>query len=271
MKALKAVWKFINSNVFKYIVIGVLILLFAGTCGRNSRLKEESAIKDQNISALADSISTVKLRNGELQSSRDAFMADANELRLLNAELSDEVKLQKGKVVTLNRIVFQLKQDTADLQAYINELLSKPETPIQVNDSTWNVNWQLAYVYDSTNYDIFNGTTQVGLKGPKNYFKDITLSHNQTFMTNRESQIGLTWGQKWEGTGKNRRLRVYAQTAHPAFQTKLLEGTYVDYPKKRHWFTGFGVGPQFGVGVDPIRWQPTIYLGVGIHYNIYSW
>ena len=269
MKALKAIWKFVNSNVFKYIVIGVLIVLFAGTCGRNSRLKEDAAIKDQNIAALSDTITTVKLQNGELQASKNAFMADANELRLLNAELSDEVKLQKGKVVTLNRIVFQLKQDTAELRKYIREL-PDPEPPQQETDSTWRISWNLNYVYDSTNYDFFTGNTMVGLRGPVDLGK-VSLIHNGTFLTSRESQIGLTWGQKWEGTGKDRRLKVYAQTAHPAFQTKLLEGTYVDYPRKRHWFTGFGIGPQLGVGLDPVRWQPAIYLGVGIHYNIYQW
>ncbi len=91
--------------------------------------------------------------------------------------------------------------------------------------------------------------------------------HNQL----RESQIGLIWGQKWEGRGKDKRLKVYAQTAHPAFQTKLLEGTYVDYPKKRRWFTGLGIGPQFGVGYDFLNNQPAITIGLGIQYNIYQW
>jgi len=271
MNFLKKLWTFINSKIFGYVVLGVFILLFVGTCGRNSNLREEADIKDQNISALTDTIKTVKLKNGEIQSSRDAWMANAKELEQYNKSLSDEVKAQKGKVVTLNRIVFQLRQDTADLHAYINYLLTKYETPQKVNDSTWNVDWQLAYTYDSTNYDIFNGQTQVGLKGPENYFKEITLNHNYTKMLKRESQIGLTWGQKWEGTGKNKKLRVYAQTAHPAFQTKLLEGVYVDYPQKRRWLTGFGVGPTLNIGYDFLHNQPAVVVGVGIHYNIYQW
>lgn len=271
MKFLQGVLKFMNSKIFGYVLIVVIAVFLVGTCGRVSNLKEEAKIKDQNISALADSIQTVKLKNGDLQSSRDAFMADAKELRLLNAELSDAVKLQKGKVVTLNRIVFQLKQDTADLQSYINELLAKYETPEKVNDSTWNVDWTLPFVYDSVNYDIFSGRTIIGVKAPKSYLSDITLTQNRTLLLNRESQIGLTWGQKWEGTGKNKRLKVYAQTAHPAFQTKLLEGTYVDYPTKRHWFTGFGVGPHVGVGYDFLNNQPAITIGLGIQYNIYQW
>lgn len=271
MKVLKAIWKFVNSKVFQYIIIGVLILLFAGTCGRNSNLREEVERQEQNISALNDSITTIKLKNGELQSSRDAYMASAKELEKFNKELSEEVKSQKGKVLTLNRIVFQLKQDTSDLQRYIDELLAKYEAPKKVNDSTWNVDWTLPFIYDSTNYDIFSGRTQVGVKGPQSYFPEISLTHNQTWLLNRESQIGLTWGQKWEGAGKDKKLKVYAQTAHPAFKTKLLEGVYVDYPQKRHWFTGFGVGPQVGVGYNPFTNGLLLYGGVGIHYNFYQW
>ncbi len=267
MKFLQVAWKFINSKIFGYIIIGVIALFFVDTCGRVSNLKEESKIKNQNISALTAKVQTVTLKNGEIQSSRDAYMATAKELREYNSVLSNEVKAQKGKVVTLNRIVFQLRQDTTDLRAYINELLSRFETPAKINDSTWNVDWTLAYTYDSTNYDIFTGRTQVGLRGPENYFKDITLTHNKTLMLNRNSQISLTWGQKYEG----KRLKVFAQTAHPSFKTQLLEGTYVDYSQKSHWLTGFGVGPQLGIGYDFLNNQPAIVVGVGIHYSIYSW
>lgn len=271
MKFLREVWKFVNSKIFGYILIAVILIFFVGTCGRMSKIKEDGKRKDQNISALTDSINTVTLKNGEIQSSRDAYMADYKELKEYNVDLAFELKSQRGKVVTLNRIVFQLRQDTADLQAYINELLTKYKTPERVNDSTWNVDWQLAYTYDSTNYDIFNGRTQIGIRAPQNYLKDINLLHNRTQLLNRNSQISLTWGQKWEDTGKNKKLRVYAQTAHPAFQTQLLEGTYVDYPKKRHWFTGFGVGPALNLGYDFLNNQPVIVVGVGIHYSIYQW
>lgn len=267
-KLLKSIWNFLNSRITLYILIVVSAVLFAGTCSRNSNLREEAERQSQNISALNDSITTVKLKNGELQSSRDAYMASAKELEQFNKELSDEVKAQKGKVLTLNRIVFQLKQDTSDLREFIRNL-PDPNPPVQDDDSTWTVSWSTSYVYDSTNYDRYDGKTQVRLRGPLDLSK-ISVGHQQTYLTFRDSQIGLTWGQKWEGSGKNKRLRVYAQTAHPAFKTKLLEGVYVDYPQKKHWFTGFGIGPQLGLGYDPFGQKFYPYLGLGINYNIYQ-
>jgi hypothetical protein len=268
-KVIQNIWKILNSRIALYIGIIVVAILFAGTCSRNSSLKDELDRKDRNISALNDSITTIKLKNGELQSSRDAYMASAKELEKFNKELSDEVKSQKGKIVTLNRIVFQLKQDTTDLREYIRNL-PDPEPPVQDDDSTWTVSWSTSYVYDSTNYDRYDGKTQVRLRGPFDV-SNVSVAHQQTYLTFRDSQIGLTWGQKWEGTGKDKKLRVYAQTAHPAFKTKLLEGVYVDYPQKRHWFTGFGVGPQLGLGYNPFTNGLLLYGGVGIHYNFYQW
>jgi len=180
---------------------------------------------------------------------------------LLKAE---EVKNQKGDVITLNRIVFNLKQDTTDLKKYIREL-PDPEPAQQNDDSTWTVFWAQSYVYDSTNFDRYDGKTQVRLKGQN--LDKISVAHNNTELTYRNSQIGLTWGQKYEDD----RLKVYAQTSHPAFQAQLLEGTYVDFPKEKHWFTGFGIGPQFGIGYDFIHNQPTFMIGVGIQYNIFQW
>ena len=245
----------------------IVIFLFVETCGKNSDLKEEAKINEQNTSALNDSIKQIRLKNGDLQASVDGYIGTAKNLRKYNRELANKVRNEKGKIITLGNIVFQLKQDTADLQTYINELLSKYEKPIQINDSTWDVDWKLTYIYDSTNFDIFNGRTQIGLRGNKEFLKTISVIHNKTWMLNRDSQIGLTWGQKYED-GK---LKVFAKTAHPAFKAKLLEGTYVNFPKKRHWFTGFGVGPTFNIGYDFLHNQPAIIIGVGINYNIYEW
>jgi hypothetical protein len=269
MKALTAIWKFINSKIFGYLLILAFATLFLGTCDRNKNLKEEADRQEQNISALSDSIKTVHLKNGEIQASIDVFMASDKELRALNLNLFNEVNDQKGKVITLNRIVFNLVQDTTELRRWIANNPPYVPPPTQETDSTWDVPWGARYVYDSVNFDVYKGITKVGLRGPYDLSK-VSVFHNETELTYRNSQIGLTWGQKWEGLGKDKRLKVFAQTAHPAFKAKLLEGTYVDYPKREHWLQGFGIGPQFGVGYDFLNNQPAFIIGIGIHYNIYQ-
>ena len=269
MKVLKIIWKFINSKVFGYLLVLAFAVLFLGTCNRNKSLKEESVRQEHNVTAMNDTIKTEKLKSGALQVSIDGYVADVIDLEKYNKDLADAVKAQKGKVITLNRVVFQLIQDTTELRRWIALNIPPPEPPSSTSDSTWKVPWAVRYVYDSTNYDAYSGITNIGLRGPYDLSK-VSVFHTGTELTYRNSQIGLIWGQKYEGSGKNKRLKVYAQTTHPAFKAKLLEGTYVDFPKKTHWLQGFGVGPTLNIGYDFLNNQPAFVVGIGIHYNIYK-
>ena len=267
---LTTIWNFINSKIFGYVMIGLLILVLMGTCSRNNKLKEEAVRTEQNVAALNGKIVNEKIKLGKLQASNDGYIADVKELKQYNAELAKEVKDQKGKVITYSRIIFTLEQDKAELERWKREHENTPEPPTPESDSTWRVPWNATYVYDSINFDAYSGITRVGLRGPFDLSK-ISVFHNGTVLTYRNSQIGLSWGQKWEGTGKNKQLKVFANTEHPAFKAQLLQGTYVDYPKKQHWLAGFGVGPQIGVGYDFIHNQPALTVGLSFHYNIYQW
>lgn len=266
MKILKKIWNFINTRIFGYILIGIFIILFIGTCGKNSSLKEESLRKDQNILALSDTIKTERFKNGSIQVSIAGYIGNAKELKEYNKDLAKQIKDQKGKVVTLNNIIFYLKQDTADLRKYIDELLTNFKDPEQVNDSTWNVDWVLSYIYDQNNYDIFDGRTQIGLRGDVTAFKGITLTHNQTLMLNRDSKISLTWGQKYE----NGRLRVFARTTHPAFKTQFLEGVYVEPYKTKKWFSGWNISIGITPGWDIYSRRFSIIIGPSFSYSIYN-
>lgn len=269
MKYLTLIWNFLNSKLFSYILIVLVVFFLINFWNKSRNLKEDLERKDHNIEVLNDSIKTVKLKNGDLESSIGSYKATAKELEEFNKRLTDQIKAEKGKVITFGNLVFRLRQDSIRLQKELDSLKAKYETPVQVNDSTWNVDWTLPYIYDSLNYDIYKGRTQVVVSGNilPICLEEIRLKHNKTWMLNRDSQMNLTWGQK-EVNGK---LLVFARTAHPAFQAKLLEGVYVDYPHKDHWFTGFGVGPQLGIGYNFIQSEPVLTIGVGITYNVYHW
>jgi hypothetical protein len=267
MKIIDGMWKLLNSRLIGYVILGILALFLIGTCSRNSGLKDDIERQKNNIYALTDTIRNQRTSSGELRASIQGYIANAKELEAYNKELADQVKAETGKVITLNNIVFRLQQDTAQLKQYIDSLLTIIHDPVQVNDSTWYIDWTLSYTYDANNYDRYSGRTVVGVIGDSALLKDIKLSHNGTSLLNRDSQMKITWGQTMEGKG----LRVFAQTAHPAFKAQLLEGVYVDYGTKRRWFTGFGVGPQAGTGWSFIQGKPTLYLGIGVQYNVYQW
>jgi len=268
---LEKIWKFVNSRVFGYAVVFLTIIILLGMCNRNSNLKDDIDRQQNNIAVMNDTITTIKTKNGELQSSIGAYVANEKELKKLNSKLADEVSKQIGKVSSLNRIVFGLKQDVDELQKWKDEHpVNPPKPPTPVNDSTWDVPWTARYVYDTTNFDEYGGTTQIGLRGPLDLSK-ISVIHNETNLNYRNSQIGLVWGQEWVGKGRNKQLKVFARTNHPAFKSKLMDGYYVDPTKDEgHWLKGFGIGPNFTLGYDFLHNQPAVIVGVGIHYNFYK-
>jgi len=161
--------------------------------------------------------------------------------------------------------------------------------PIQVNDSSYLIPWTMRYDWDSINYDIYKGQTQVGMNiKPGFIWKDgmtnnyllnnaFNMTHYGTSLTERTSQMELTFGQKIE---KNQ-LRIFVNTNYPGFTAKSLEGVLIDpntnpyiksLRKKKQWLPNtwsLGVGPSFGYNI--LANKP--YFGVGVHlnYNILQW
>ena len=130
----------------------------------------------------------------------------------------------------------------------------------------------MTYVYDSTNFDIFLGSTRIGVvnKHP------LELVHLRSELTSRVTQIDLTWGQKVE----NGVLRVFIQSAYPGFTVAQMEGVLIDpstnpflrdLMKQKRWFSGWsvGVGASAGFNVTTGKWG--LVVGPTIQYNIYSW
>lgn len=267
MKTLKVIWTFVNSKLFLYIILGIGVFLLINTFNKNANLRDDAKRKDKNIEALnADVRNYVTKENAHIAAVK-AYEAHTNELEQYNKRLADEIRSIKGDVITYGNLIFKLRQDSADLAKALS-ILKDQFTSDRVNDSTWNLDWTLPYIYDSLNYDIYYGRTRAILSGnvSKSVLQGLDLSH-KTWVLKRDSQMKLTWYQTYE----KKQVYVYAKTDHPAFKATLLEGVYVDYPESPHWFTGFGIGPQLGVGYDFVNGKTGVTIGVGIQYNIFQW
>lgn len=276
-KIVKGIWTVINSKIFFIGVIVLVFVLYFDQCSKKDDLKREAIKTEQNIDASNDTITTIKTKNGKLNSSISGYIATEKELKRLNNDLYEDLDAQNGQVITLSKANIRLKQDKKELNKYIS-ILEKKLGEFEINnDGTYTADWSLTYRYDSINFDKFDGYTTVGiLQNPLDKDNPFTLKHIDTELTYRESQIDLTFGTKVE----NDKLRIFAESTHPAFKVSALKGTLVDpntipYLKnlieKDHWFTGFGIGPNIGLGYDLLHSRTTIVLGVGIQYNIYQW
>jgi hypothetical protein len=267
----KKIWTFIKSKIFIALVIAGLIALAAVQCSRIEELKRKRDISDQNIIALNDSIKYHRTKNGEIQAEKAILIADKKTLKDLNEDLFRRFEEQEGKVIDLTHAVIQLRQDSTDLRKYLVEREKVIEKLLKIDDHTYAAPWTLTYKYDSTNFDIFKGRTYIGVlsKDP------LELAHVDTEMIERLTQIDLEFGTKVvKGL-----FNVYIKSAYPGFTVAQLDGVFIDpntnndikdLIKERHWFQGFGVGPQVTMGYNITTGKYGLVLGAGIHYTIYK-
>lgn len=287
---------FFRSKTFLVIIVVVIALGFGRSCAKVRDLERQNNIKEQNIIALRDTVRMERTKSGTLEATVAGFISSEKDLKKLNADLYKEVKDQKGSVISLNKIVFQLKQDTAQLRSRLNYLESVMSQPIQINDSSYNIVWQLNYEWDSINYDEFIGETTIGItakqitplsilmggKSPiyqfNNTFNELfELTHYNTRLLERSTQIGLTFGQEIVDD----RLRVFVSTKYPGFTAMSMQGWMIDpntdpdikkLIKKKKWIPNtwsVGGGPSFGYNV--LSGKPYLGIGVNINYNLLQW
>lgn len=267
----KKVWSFIKSKVFLALLIIGLIAFNVIQWSTIKELKRQQNISDINIIALNDSLKYEKLKNGDLQVSISSFVASEKELKELNKKLYDEVKAQKGRVISLTDAIVQLRQDSATLKKYLVEKDKVIEKLLQPDENTYLAPWTLTYKYDSVNYDIFSGNTYIGI-GKKD---PLELLHLDTELTSRLTQIELIWGHKVE----NNQYRVFAQSAYPGFTVAQMQGVLIDpntnpdiqkLLKKKHWFQGFSVGLGTSMGFNITTGKYGMVMGPTFVFQIYD-
>ena len=93
-------WSHTLNLVLMTGLIVCTVLLFR-SCENN---KESERVSRQNVYALNDSVSVIKLKNKQLETQRGLFVSNIEELEKLNKELSVEVKKESGKVKYISKI-----------------------------------------------------------------------------------------------------------------------------------------------------------------------
>jgi hypothetical protein len=284
---------FLFSRTFLIIVIVVIALLFGRSCAKTRELERQNEIKQHNVEALMDTVKMERTKSGISNATVAGLITSEKELKKLNEDLYNEVKDQKGRVTSLNKVIFQLKQDTSELRSRINHLESIMSQPIQLNDSMYCIPWALGYDWDSTNFERFRGETTIGIVAKKQaptyllsrdnaqfntqFNASFELKHYQTEIMERTTQIDLSFGQEII----NNRLRVFISTKYPGFTARSMQGWMIDpntdpdiksLMKKKKWLPNtwsVGGGPAFGYNI--LSGKPYLGIGLNLNYNLLQW
>jgi len=266
------VWSFVKTQAFLAIVVIALITYAAIQRNTINDLKREKAISEQNQLAFQDTIKMERTKNGAMQGTIAGYVASEKELKEINRALYDEVRAQKGTVLSLNKALIQLVLDTTQLRASIvlkDKIIGEM---VKIDSNTYSTTWTLPYQHDSLNFDIFKGKTTIKIlsKNP------LVLKHLDTEMIKRITQIDLTWGQKVE----DENMRVFIQSKYPGFSVTQLEGVLIDpstipyyknLMKKKHWFQGFSLGLGAAAGFNVTGGGYGFVIGPTASWNIYTW
>ncbi len=198
----------------------------------------------QNEIALRDTTRTLKTKTGELEFTRSVLVGDVDRLEELNSGLADEIKKERGRVVTLSRLLASVKSDTITIT---------PE--ITLTDSTITTEW--------AHFDSSAGGTRT-LEGNTvitAQFDSLVVQNATTTITRDEIFFTIVTGLR----ERDDVFEIFARTEYEGASFGL-EGAIVDikpfFPKKKKW----AIGPTVGLGFVGDRFGGII--GIGATYGV---
>lgn len=234
-----------KQTLLSYLIEAVIfIAIIACLWGYYDRKLD---ISDQNLLAFRGKLEQVELKNGELLSSRDSYVATINDLEELIGVTKQEVR--------------DMQRQLNSKIAYISELESnvRIDSIVMVRDSIIYVDNTAKKMIASFHYDdkwiSFNGENEFTFG--ENY-ECKTKLHN--FTMNTPLAVGLT-----------NDYQIFVKSDNPYVNFSSIEGAVIDKQALRPIKKRFGWGLQLGVGAmyDVIDKDVAVgpYAGLGVELN----
>ena len=238
--------------------IVILALLLFRQCEATKNASAENERYKNNIAALKDTIETAKTESGKLQFERSVLIANNDELRELNSDLSKEIDDQKGKVAQLTKIIGILSTPHVDP---IPGHGSTTGNPCDSLGGTFQSIWSDSLSFDVNNWRKLAGKTVIGVKGGK-------LISNETTITQDITGFDLITGLE----KKTDHYEIFVRSNYPGFKPTKIDGVVIPVKdlipteKPKPW--SLGAGPQIGVGISNKGFGGYIGLGISLQYTL---
>ena len=213
-----------------YVAI-IIVLLFVLSISVKS-CQENKQLYNNNVTALIDSVSYYKAKNGELVASKSLLEGDMSLLEKTNSELANELNSMKVK-------------NPEQVVKIVTEYIKTP------SDTVW--------VIDSTNVNItkqFNFTDDY-----RSLVGDVYLKNNMLGLNISKDEVYANY------TLAIKDNKAYITTNNPYIKISDIQGITIPTPKTKHFY----LGPSINFGYDPIQNKPTFNVGVSIGYGLFSW
>lgn len=234
-----------KKTLLGYIIEGIIfIAIIAAVWGIYNNKLDTS---EQNLKAARGHIEQVELKNGELMSSRDSYVATINDLEELLDITKQEVKdIQRqldSKVAYISKIESEVRveyiETVRDSIIYVNNTPNIATSTFRYNNKWVDLVGRNEFIFD----DQFNYKTTI-----ESLSMDVPLN------------VGLT-----------NDYQIFVKTPNPYVSFSSIEGAVIDNsvlkPRKKrfNWGLQMGFGAMYDVMNKNIAVGP--YAGVGAEFN----
>lgn len=198
---------------------------------------------DQNLKASKSQIEQLELKNGDLISSRDLYIAKESELTSILDITKQEVK--------------DLKKKLGSSLTYISDIQSKIEfdTIEVIKDS-------IIYISPNSIKNKFEYTDEwVNIGGES--IMDLKDSVSQTSINKLDINVPLR-------TGLTDNYKIFIQSDNPYINFTSIEGAVLDKSKlnkKQRWSHGISLGVGVQYGIIGKRFDVGPQIGYSLHFN----
>lgn len=218
---------------YKKDLIYVLIIacLLFGLCISVKSCQQNKNAYKNNITALTDSVSYYKAKNGEIVASKTLLEGDISLLKKANSELVEELNSMKIK-------------KPEQVVKIVTEYIQSPSDTVWVVDSISNVTKQ----FDFTN----NWRSLAG---------NVYLQNNKLGLNINKDEVYANY------TLAIKDNKAYVVCDNPYIKISDIQGITLPTPKTKHFY----LGPSINFGYDPIQNKPSFNIGVSVGYSLFSW
>lgn len=239
------------KKYWKDVLLIILVILATSFIMSTSCTKQKLDIAENNISALTDTISTYKLKNGELLYEKQGYIAEKEQLSSFIGVQESEIKELEKKLGSAVSTIAKLKQEVkVDTLKLIDSVYVYDEDETR-NDFSFSDNWMS-----------LSGTT---------IYKDYKFS---TTLNNLSMDVPLKVGTTKDNTW-------FVTTENPYVSFSSIEGASIEKSKPKRFSLSIhaGVGLSYGYGISSsvdgiVRsgwfFGPAVHIGAGVSYKIFE-
>ena len=242
--------EFLKKN-WKDVLLIILVILATSFIMSTSCTKQRLDIAENNISALTDTLSTYKLKNGELLYEKQGYITEKEQLSTFISVQESEIKELEKKLGSAVSTIAKLKQEVkVDTLKLIDSVYVYEKDEIR-NDFSFSDNWLS-----------LSGTT---------IYKDYKFS---TTLNNLSMEVPLKIGTTKDNTW-------FVTTENPYVSFSSIEGASIEKVKPKRFSLSIyaGVGLSYGYGISSsvdgiVRsgwfFGPALHIGAGVSYKLFE-